>query len=157
MFRFSNISLFAILLVVLSSACNEKKCDEPIPYIEFSNFVKLGDTAAQLTIYFKDCDGDIGLRQADTAAPYDYNLFLEYFEKRNGNWENVQPRFPFYYRVPMLNGKTPYDLKEGEIILDMGLYYDPFSSFDTIKFTIKLRDRALNESNTAETDEIIVN
>lgn len=143
--------------MLIFSACQEKKCKDPVPYIEFVAFEQKADSAAKLTIYFKDCDGDIGLKQSDTAAPYDYNLFLEYYEKQNGSWVHVEPRFPFYYRIPMLAGRTPYDLKEGEIMIDMGLYYNPFSSFDTIKYAIMLKDRALNESNSVETDEIVVN
>ena len=96
------------------------------------------------------------LQQWDTAAPYDYNLFLEYYEKQNGIWTHIEPRFPFYYRIPYLPGETPYDLKEGQIILDMGIYFDFTSPYDTIRYDIMLKDRTLNESNIVQTDEIIV-
>lgn len=156
MSRFSNIVLIGVSLFTLLQSCKEIRCDDPIPNIDFESFEQLGDTAARLILNFKDCDGDIGLTQEDTAAPYDYNLFLEYFEKQNGNWVHIEPRFPFYYRIPLLEGYTPYDLKEGQIILDMGIYYNVTSPYDTIKYEIKLRDRSLNESNSTETDEIVV-
>jgi hypothetical protein len=154
--RFSNITFITLCVLLFATSCNEKKCSDPVPHIEFESFEAFGDTSAQLTIYFKDCDGDIGLLQEDTVSPYDYNLFLEYFEKRNGVWTHIEPLFPFYYRIPDIQEATPYDLKEGQIILDMGIYFDFTSDYDTIRYEIMLKDRGQNESNTITTDEVIV-
>lgn len=153
----SNIIFIAFAIGFVCVSCKKKSCEDPIPKIDFQSFVQKSNTEAQLTIGFIDCDGDIGLAQDERTAPYDYNLFLEYFEKREGLWTKITPLFPYYYRIPLLEGKTPYDLKEGDIIVDLTNYYDPSSKYDTIKYQIMLKDRALNESNTIETNEIITN
>ena len=79
---------------------------------------------------------------------------MEYFEKQNGTWANINPVIPYYYRIPILyNGSD--DSVEGDIEISMASYYNPYSDYDTIKFQIHIMDRALNKSNIVETSEII--
>ncbi len=147
------VVLTAITSVILSS-CTKKSCNEDIPTIKFYRFDQFDDKTAKLIINFTDCNGDIGLNQADSIEPYRYNFFMEYFEKQNGTWANINPVIPYYYRIPILyNGSD--DSVEGDIEISMASYYNPYSDYDTIKFQIHIMDRALNKSNIVETSEII--
>jgi hypothetical protein len=156
------IGLTAALCFLLTSCLD--KTEFPIePAILFKEFTTSGDSGI-LVISFTDGDGDIGLNDHDTVAPYDlatgayYNLLLDYYEKQNGVWVNMTDSLPlpFYYRVPVITPTGQNTALEGEIAVDLiPTYYNPFSQFDTIKFSVQLLDRALNESNVVETDEII--
>lgn len=129
--------------------------------IEFKSFVEMGDSAF-LTIGFKDGGGDIGLRENDTLPPYDktskyyYNLFLDYYEKENGQWVKQEINPPFYYRIPYLQNQTNNNYLEGEIMVTLiAPYYNPFSNVPEYKYSIQLVDRALNESNVVETGTLV--
>jgi hypothetical protein len=83
-----NAVLFGII-VLLSLSCIKEEEYPIIPEIEFENFVLLYNPLSGniergvLKISFKDGDGDIGLYQTDTAPPYDFNLFITYYEIQN--------------------------------------------------------------------------
>ena len=75
-------------MLTLFFACKKRESFSDIPYLEFSHY-ELKDSVdalgnitklCELHIYFTDGDGDIGLFNDDTIAPYDYNLFVNYFE-----------------------------------------------------------------------------
>jgi len=115
----------------------------------------LGNIAkiCELHLYFTDGDGDIGLFDEDTIAPFDYNLFVNYFETQNDSLQqrNVSP--PFHIRIPNL---TPSGQNKS---LKVNLKYDmdvTYRNSDTIKFELKLFDRALNESDWVGTGLIIL-
>jgi hypothetical protein len=58
-------------------------------------------------------------------------------------------------RIPNITPEGQNKTLEGEI--DIALYINnPLSSFDTIKFQAYIFDRALHQSNTIETPEIVV-
>ena len=136
------------------SSCTKTSCNEDVPTIEFSKFEQFEDKTAKLIVTFKDCNGDIGLNQADSIEPFQYNFFMEYFEKQNGAWVNIKPIIPYYYRIPILYDGSNESV-EGDIEISLASYYNPYSDYDTIKFQIYITDRALNESNIVETSEII--
>jgi len=86
------ILLSSVILVQVS--CKKKENFSDIPYIEFVSFAKIQtstgvDDKGILEFSFTDGDGDIGLHNWDTVAPYDYNLFISYFEKQNGEFKEV--------------------------------------------------------------------
>ncbi|HRZ20131.1 MAG TPA: hypothetical protein P5184_00580, partial [Bacteroidales bacterium] len=93
-------SLSKILLILfvpvwfLFAACLEK-VEFPIePAIQFNGFAKIIDSTGivnrgVLEIYYQDGDGDIGLTERDTLPPYDYNFYVRYFEKINGQFQEV--------------------------------------------------------------------
>jgi len=152
---FSKIGVLTTIASVIIVSCTKTTCNEDIPAIEFSEFEQSDDNTAKLIVTFKDCNGDIGLNQADSIDPaYQYNLFMEYYEKQNGTWVNLKPLIPYYYRIPVLYDGSGNPI-EGDIEITMASYFNPNSEFDTIKYEIYILDRALNESNTVETREII--
>jgi len=129
-----------------------------IPEIEYEGFTKIWNPNTMLyergvlKISFKDGDGDIGLRQQDTVPPYDYNLFVRYYEYQNGNSVRViiSDSNEFNARIPMLTPISNNKAIKGEIE-DTLYMYNYGGTFDTIMFDVYLVDRALHKSNTVST------
>lgn len=155
---------FLVLCGFFMSSCLKREEFPEEPLITFKEFNVSGDSG-QLVVTFTDGNGDIGLNEWDTVPPYDlengeyYNLLLDYYEKQNGVWINYTDSLPvpYYYRIPIITPSGQNKALEGEIAVDLvPTYYNPFSPYDTIKFSVQLIDRALNKSNIVETGEIIV-
>ena len=137
------------------------------PIISEPNFVDYGDSAV-LSFRFTDGDGDLGLAETELAPPYDtssyyyYNIYLDYFEKDDTEgWQRgldlAGDSISFKYRIKPIDIKGKPRSMKGTIDVTMYTFNNPFSDqSDTIKYTIKLIDRALHESNVIETDVIIV-
>jgi len=156
---------FVFVMVILSSCF--KAQNYPIePVISEPSFLIMGDSAV-LSFNFTDGDGDIGLEDNEKSPPYDsssyyyYNLYLDYYEKDDVNgWQRgidlAGDSISFSYRLePIIVSGKSRGIK-GSMDVTINTFQNPFSSqSDTIKFKIKLIDRALNESNVIETLEII--
>lgn len=153
-------------------ACIKEEEYPPEPQIRFEQFLILGndttiDERGVLVFSFTDGDGDIGLSSQDTTEPYKYNLFITYYEQRNGTFEEVfltiynpeseqEDTITFNARIPMLLDKGVEKPISGR--LEDTLFINNYSSpFDTIRFEAYILDRALNKSNTIQTPPIIVN
>lgn len=157
------MSFVLILGGLYSCFKNEEYPDEPI--ISNPVFVFSGDSA-KLTFNFTDGDGDIGLSPTDTLSPYNpngyyyYNLYVDYYEKDDINgWQRGRDlegdSIVFSYRLKPIIVKGKARGIKGTMDVTMINFYNPFSpNSDTIKYTIRLIDRALNESNMIETEEI---
>lgn len=155
---------FTAIAMLLLAGCLKKITYPTTPVIKFGTFTRYvnaqgADSAANIAITYTDGEGDIGLTQGDTIAPYVgtfyYNCFLEYYEKQNGIWVKPPINPPFYYRIPpLINGDG--QAIEGTIGIRLSAPFFSPSAFDTIKFSIKIADRALHESNVVETPEIVV-
>lgn len=154
------------LLALLFVSCHRPEPYSEIPYIEFVRLEKVDvgtgvDNQANLVLRFQDGDGDIGLNDADTTGHFSkdsvfyYNFFIDYYEKQNGEWVLVELPTPLHARVPRLSDNVPESI-EGEITI-LTFINNYFSPYDTIKLSCCLYDRALHQSNTIETPEIIVN
>tara|TARA_B110000037_G_scaffold68370_1_gene82795 strand:- start:11461 stop:11964 length:504 start_codon:yes stop_codon:yes gene_type:complete len=154
-----------LMLVVLVSSCFKSE-EYPIePIISDPIFLISGDSA-KLTFSFTDGDGDIGLPPGDTLAPYNpdsyyhYNLYVDYYEKDDENgWQRGRDlegdSIVFQYRLKPIVVKGRARGIKGTMDVTMISFANPLSSqSDTIRFTIKLIDKALNESNVIETAEI---
>ena len=150
---------------VIVAGCVHQEHYSEVPHIEFVRLEKVDDGSghdnqANLTIAFQDGDGDIGLNARDTTgvfspdSTYYYNFFIDFLEKRQGEWVEIELPTPLHARVPYLSDDVPESI-EGElsILTFINNYYSPF---DTIKLRCQLVDRALHESNIIETPEIIV-
>ncbi len=118
------------------------------------------DKKGILEFSFTDGDGDIGLNSWDTVYPYDFNLFITYFEKQNGEFKEV----PIIVngdttiqdaRIPILNTSGEGKSLKGKIEIELFIN-NPRSNFDTIRYDAYIKDRALNESNVISTPEIVV-
>lgn len=160
--------LFVLVLMVgILISCQKEEQYPIIPEIEFDHFVKLWDPQTMLytrgvfVITFKDGDGDIGLRDDELDPPYDYNLFINYYELQNG--DTVLTPLVFYYpstgtydtstlnaRIPIL---TPLGTNKSisGTIEDTLFMYNFQSTYDTIMFDAYIVDRSLHESNVVNT------
>ncbi len=144
-----------------------KKADEfPVePVITFKSLSTTKnangfDTKAHVTISFTDGDGDIGYFPSGNGSPFDdttsqyyYNFIVKFFQKNNGVWvfdsTNLSGRMPFL--TPSGSNKA----LKGDITMDLFL---PFpEANDTVKYNIFIYDRALHQSNTIESTELIIN
>lgn len=156
-FTFSGISL------ILMHGCFKKVSYPNEPIISEPIVTLTGDSAI-VSFTFTDGDGDIGLNDNETAPPYDtssyyyYNLYLDYYEKDDVNgWQRgldlAGDSISFKYRIERLEIKGKQRGMKGTVDVNISSYRNPFSSqSDTILFKIRLIDRALNVSNTIETD-----
>ena len=162
----SKIVLFIVLLT-LFFACKKRESFSDIPYLEFRHY-ELKDSVdalgnitklCELHIYFTDGDGDIGLFEQDSIPPFDYNLFVNYYEMNNGNLQiqNLTP--PYHIRIPNLNPTGQNKSLKGDIVWDVVFFpQDTINrKSDTIKFEFQLFDRALNKSEWVSSPLIILN
>ena len=150
--------LLVLLTVGIIASCQKEETYPIIPEIEFDEFVKLWNPQTMVyergvfVITFKDGDGDIGLEGSDTAAPYDFNLFINYYEIQNGDSVRViiSDSNEFNARIPVL---TPRGSKKSisGTIEDTLFMYNYQSTFDTIMFDAYIMDRALHKSNMVNT------
>lgn len=159
----NRISIWTIALVflsLLSYSCKKQK-EYPIePIIEMSSR-QIYKSPSKIIISFTDGDGDIGLDQGDTIAPYNYvedpfnkfyyNLLLYYFEKQGDEWVEVETAIDYFYRVPNITPSGQNKALNGEIEVDLTL---PLNRPDSIRYNIELIDRALHESNIITTPVI---
>lgn len=154
--------VFIGLMLGLSS-CQEKIEYPIVPYLDFQDFVFLAGedsvvNKGQLIFYFTDGDGDIGLDENDTLPPYDFNLFIDYYERQDGNWTQLVlsqtgDTINFNGRIPVLTpgGKNKSISGTIEYTLDLNI----FSEYDTFRYEAYLIDRALHESNRVITPALV--
>ena len=171
------IGLLFLALVVLSC---QKPVEYPIePKIAYKGFTYLFNPDSTfsgqgiISFSYTDGDGDLGLDESDTLPPFGlhdthyYNMVVDYLKCVNGefvktpllSW-NAQTQtydtISFNTRFKRLR-----DLEESKAIsgtMDYTLIVqNPFSPDDTIKFEIRILDRALHESNVIQTDAIYTN
>lgn len=153
------------LLLTALAGCGHREVFPVEPRIEFVRIDKIDegtgiDNQANLVIYFEDGDGDIGLDETDkdsiynVGSAYYYNFFINFYEKQNGVWTEVELPMPLHARLPHLSDNVPESIK-GEITITTFInnYTSPY---DTIMLSCYLVDRALHESNVVTTPEIIV-
>jgi hypothetical protein len=161
----SKIGLFLLSLTIFAS-CKPDDEYPDTPTIEFHSFVPDGDKAV-LTFNFTDGDGDIGLKESDIQPPFDTssvyfnNCFIVYEEKVNGQWQpgldQLGNPVEFKYRIPYVTPEGQNKALKGKIDIKIEpFYYNPMSiNSDTIRYKIKIVDRALHESNEIITEEFI--
>lgn len=161
------VGLAGVVITTGLISCLKPEQFAPEPEIRYKSFEILSDSA-KLTITFQDGDGDIGLNEGDTMPPYEasgqyhYNLIAEYWEKDDVlGWVQGEDfagdPIVFQYRTPHITPEGQNKALKGEIEMTLEpLYYNTTSAeSDTIKYKIQLIDRALNESNWVESEEIV--
>lgn len=156
-----NLSVVLILLLLFFSFSCKTIIEYPIgPHVEFKNFATYQpngyDSLGFLTIGFTDGDGDIG----DVNAPDQENLFINLYERINGELEPIilpDSTVTFNAIIPDLTPKGKYKGIKGDIEITFPLYYMiPFFQSDTIAFQVYLVDRAGHKSNVIMTPQFIV-
>ena len=158
--------IFTVALVALGIQSCFKAEEYPLEP-EISNaVVSVSGDSAIVSFDFTDGDADLGLPPSDTFgvyAPESYyynNIYLDYYEKDDAQgWvpglDLDMDTIRFGYRIKPIEVSKNTEGIKGTIDVTIESFKNPFSSqSDTVKFRIKLIDRALNESNVIETDEI---
>ena len=161
----SGLFLVLLLLTLLLMGCRKEEKFSDVPFIEFvslePNTIGTSGTDVILTIRFQDGNGDIGLDESDTYFPFDtssvyyYNCFVSYFEKRNGEFVEVELPSTLNMRIPRLSDEDSESIS-GELYLEL-FANNPFSPYDTIRYELFIVDRVLNHSNTITTSEYVTN
>ena len=150
----------------LFSACLETVEYPPEPIISFDRYElidstdALGNAVTYCTVYigFTDGDGDLGLLPSDTIGPYHVdslyhnNLWVDYFENRDGGLTEIIQEPSYSGRIPYLTPPGQNKQLKGTIRYVMDVSY---RSSDTLQFDFRLVDRALRVSNR-ESSPIIV-
>jgi len=156
--------------------CSALFCDKPpqydvVPHIDYvtteRNRTLEGDAIVEKiipVIHFEDGDGDLGLTAENVENPpynegdYMNNYFVEYYIKRNNAFEPLGLPYNPPYRFFPLSPDGRVGPLEGDLKLSITFDERTINQWiqrgDIIKFRIKIRDRALNVSNTVESDEI---
>ncbi len=172
--------LIGLLLLALAVSACQKPVEYPIePKIAYEGFTYLMNPDSTfsgegvISFSYTDGDGDLGLDDADTLPPFGfndahyYNMVVDYMKCVNGefvktpllSW-NAQTQS---YDTVSFNArfKRLRDSEEPKAIsgtMDYKLtVQNPFSPNDTVKFEIRILDRALHESNVIQTDPIYTN
>ena len=165
------ISLISLILCGLVS-CKKVEHYSVIPHIGFKSMEKIAnsttiDDKGMLTLTFTDGDGDIGLADGDTLAPYKrgteyyYDFFATFIEKQKGVYKDIElpviqgQQLTNNARLPLVSTTGSNKNIKGDIAIEM--YINNYvSSYDTIAFRIYIVDRALHKSNVITTPDIIV-
>ncbi len=164
------ITLF--LLLILFYGCRKYDQYPVVPHIELISFTKIADTTGVdqqgvIGLSFTDGDGDLGLTSDQNSGNYLYNIFIKYFEKKKGVFQEIILTTPNPQTgkpdTLQFNGRIPYLTPVGKSKAISGEINDTLfinnyaSTYDTIKYQIYIKDRVLNKSNVVETPEIVVN
>ena len=152
-------------LAVYSFSCKKEDPKPVPPVIKFLDAQFSQDLTYTIVRFeFYDEDGDLGLKQDENTGDQEYNLFIDYYEKINGNWVLKSPIITFnlttnsydttdlHVRVPFIENESKVSL-EGET--EVKLLYN-FNA-DTFRYEMYLKDRALQASNRITTSDLIVN
>ena len=169
-------NLLIITMLMLLASCQEK-VEYPIePKIAYEGFTYLFNADSTfsgegvISFSYTDGDGDLGLDDADTLPPFGfhdahyYNMMVDYLKCVNGefvkmpllSW-NVQTQsfdtLTFNARFKRLRDSEEQKAISGTMDYKLTVQ-NPFSPNDTVKFEIRILDRALHESNVIQTDPI---
>ena len=173
-------NLIGLLFLALAMLSCQKPVEYPIePKIAYEGFTYLFNSDSTfsgegiISFSYTDGDGDLGLDDADTLSPFGfhdahyYNMMIDYLKCVNGefvktpllSW-NAQTQsydtVTFNARFKRLRDSEEPRAISGTMDYKL-LVQNPFSPNDTIKFEIRILDRALHESNVIQTDPIFTN
>ena len=161
------IRLFIGMIVLLLAVCScQKPVEYPIePKIAYEGFTYLMNPDSTfsgegiISFSYTDGDGDLGLDDSDTLPPFGfrdahyYNMVIDYLKCENGVFYDTVTFNARFHRLrdndepKAISGTMDYRL----------IVRNPLSPNDTIKFEIRILDRALHESNVIQTDPIFTN
>ena len=169
--------------MALAVCCCQKKVEYPVePKIAYEGFTYLMNPDSTfsgqgiISFSYTDGDGDLGLDDSDTLPPFGfndthyYNMVIDYLKSENG----------VFVKTPLLSPHVPTDPADTLVLFDTVTFnarfkrlrdseepkaisgtmdykltvQNPFSPNDTVKFEIRILDRALHESNVIQTEAI---
>ncbi len=155
--------VFVILAVIslFAASCIKEKSFPPEPKIEFVNYTTYGSDSADCVISFRDGDGDIGLLEGDATSEDDLKMKYLYkdidgvFKPYDAIDSTAAMDTLFYgYRIKDITPNGQYKTLEGQIKAKLRSLPIYVPGHTTVKFEIRLRDRAGHWSNMVTTNEI---
>lgn len=179
-------NLIGLLFLAWMAFSCQKPVEYPVePGIEYQGFTYLFNADSTFSgegivaFSYTDGDGDLGLDDSDTLSPFGfhdahyYNLVIDYQKCVNGVFVKtplLSPHVPtspadtiVRYDTVTFNArfKRLRDSEEPKAISGTMEYkltvQNPLSPNDTVKFEIRILDRALHESNAIQTEAIYMN
>lgn len=157
--------ILLLFTVVSLSSCLKQEDFPNRPDVTYIGFfpnlaaTSKADSLGFVKFEFTDGDGDLGLNPGDTLGefalgqPYYYNLFIRYFERQNGTFTEVIPPLPFHVRFNRLTSVGGNGSIQGE--MDVRIFVNPSSVYDTVKYEMYIVDRAKQHSDTLMTEELV--
>lgn len=166
---------FAGLFLILGLAsCIDTPNFDNTPSIQFNsidtltiydNFSKTYADSIVITIDFEDGDGDLGISPADRSDTTKLNTIykdwgnyeLTILKKDDkGNFLELPSSVTNKLFFPTLKRDGKPGPIKGKLDLSQTYFYSRFAKPTTVKFRVRIRDRAFNISNTVETDTVSV-
>lgn len=141
---------FSILFLILLSFSGCKK-EEPISNVPSLKFVSITPNPAtkyqdeiQITVEYTDGDGDLGENTPDAK-----NLYCT--DSRNG--------VTYEFRIPQLGPDNSNIIINGQLIFDLAPqgFVDDNNTTEITTYSIYVKDRAGNQSNTVQTSSLTIN
>ena len=160
------LSKLVILFSIVFTVSCKKKDPEPVPPIINLIDAQLSTDKSHAIIRFEffDGDGDLGLHQEENTGEQEFNLFVDYYEKVNGNWVLKSPVITYNvteskFDTTDLHARIPFIENEAERALEGEAQVNLLYNFaaDTFRYEISLKDRAFHFSNVITTTDLIVN
>lgn len=175
--------LCMLLVSLFFYSCKEKEIYPEVPSLQWKSHqfvierdaLGVNDTLISLVVSYKDGDGDIGLNEGDTFPPYDrqansqgvitnpnyYNLNVEYLEMKNGVTgpfiiPNTTDTFKVQARISSLTPDGVHKAIRGDISFKFSAPLYPGIRSDSVLLRVRITDRALHQSNVAESPWIIL-
>lgn len=169
---------FLALLLILCTC--QKPVEYPVePKITYEGFTYLINADSTfsgegiISFAYTDGDGDLGLDESDTLPPFGfrdahyYNMVIDYLKCVNGefvktpllSWNPQAQAFDtvtFNARFRRLRDSEEPKAISGTMEYKLTVQ-NPLSPNDTVKFEIRILDRALHESNVIQTEAIYTN
>ncbi len=109
-----------------------------------------------VNIHFQDGDGDLGIANNDTSSSGS-NYIMNVYAKRNGVFELLDFKLSFNGQFPSLSTDNVVGPIDGVLTRSISIQHlFPIKPKDTLRFDVKIFDRASNSSNTIITDEVVV-
>lgn len=159
-----NIILFFLLLVVACKPETSQFSNVPTINLLKTEQIPLNgkDSIINITLTYTDGDGDIGLNENDTFAPYNFgtkffhNLFIELYKIENGIASKIVIPFTtdtlnFNDRITNLTPTGKIKSISGEILIPIKALPYPGITPDSVYYTLQIADRKLNLSNKVTT------
>ena len=159
-----SLSLVIIIFFCLYS-CKKVEHVPAAPHVEFTSFTIFDTTdilgnnskGGRLKFHFEDGDGDLGLDAPSASQTDSTDLFFTLYRKVGGIMVQApdnDPLKPSAYRIPYLERLGQNKILKGTV--SVTFLYLFYSAADTIRYDFYIEDRALNVSNVASTNEIVL-
>jgi len=155
--------------ITITSSCRKNKVISDQPTLEYRGYEENTYESGLVDnflfeLFFTDGDGNVGyvgdITSLDDCDSTSYNLFIRYFEKVDGVYEEVLPAdscSPFHNILPDLTPEGQNKTLEGNIFTNFIYSAYPTSlEVDSVKFEFKLEDRDGNETPWVPSEPIAI-